>query len=71
MPSKVSMPTSSRRKKDSSYPRRKPLGKVTVTFRLFPETHKALVTAAAAQRITASDYLEESLQIRLSQDGYL
>jgi predicted transcriptional regulator len=51
---------------------RRPMGKITIGIRVFPETKRALDDAANQRRDRSlSDYAEEAIQARLRKDGYL
>jgi hypothetical protein len=56
-----------RRKK----PGPQPLGKITVTIRMFPRTKRALDKAARASKKQISEYLEELVLSHLRTGGFL
>jgi hypothetical protein len=50
-------------------PGRRKIGRVTVTFRLFPRTKRRLAKAARKFKKQLSDYAEAALEKQLKEDG--
>lgn len=49
-------------------PGRKPLGKVRVMFKLYPETKKFIDERAAAAKLTKSEFVEQAI-LRVPRQG--
>ena len=63
----MSKPGGARRKK----PGPQPLGKITVTIRMFPRTKRVLDKAARAAKKQISEYIEELVLAHLRAQGLL
>jgi hypothetical protein len=50
-------------------PGRRKIGRITVTFRLFPKTKRRLAKAGRKFKTQISDYVEATLDKQLKEDG--